>query len=191
MHIPTSGFFRLLLPILVFSLSAWAAPAPPAGDAPVQELAAPQPASAPGLSVQVGPSVPMVLYRPGAAQVELLPGAGIQWTLGHPFFEREMGGSRWQLLTLQLMAFGSLVRPGAEEFGALSVAGGACTLSSLVCLVAGRTVLSTAPVRSAPWFLGLSLGTNVLTGPPADAAIPGLSSMAPTSKPPAANTVRF
>lgn len=122
-----------------------------------------------GLTLQAGPSVPIVVYHPGAEQAEqalqLAGGAGVQVSISHPALEKDIGGQRWTLLSVLGMAFGRVVSPASHaDFAELSLAGGFCTFSGLACVVAGRPVLSMGPAQPG-WFLGLAGGFNFEVGP--------------------------
>lgn len=119
-----------------------------------------------GVTAQAGPSVPLLVYQPGAEQaLQLGAGAGVQVTFSHPAFERDFGGQRWTLLSVPVMAFGRVVSPASRaDFAELSVAGGLCTMSGLFCVVAGHPLLSLGPARPG-WFLGLAGGFNFEVGP--------------------------
>lgn len=111
----------------------------------------------------VGPSIPVLTWEPGAMKpVSVLPGAGFQLSISDTRLERVYFGKTWDMLNLDLMAFGSLVRDGAgAQFGSLSVGATACTMSNLVCLGGGKRVLLTdgsVPVNG--WFLLLAGSIN-------------------------------
>lgn len=147
-------------------------------------FAAPARAQLPGgITVQAGPSVPLVVYQPGVEQaLQLAAGAGVQVSISHPSFEKDIGGQRWTLLSVLGMAFGRVVSPASRaDFAELSLAGGFCTFSGLACVVAGRPVLSMGPAQPG-WFLGLAGGFNFEIGGEAEAFAGG---------PLRANTVRI
>jgi hypothetical protein len=115
-----------------------------------------------------GPTIPLMQVRPGNPHpVSLAPGAGYQLSLTLPQFQRAIGGRAWDLLDFNLMAFGSAVSSASgETFGALSVAAGLCSLSSLVCLGLGHDV-ATAPGMRPGWFGLFALSINFAMAPEA------------------------
>jgi len=131
---------------------------------PVRAADVPPPTSPPeGLSLEVGPTLPMVVYPLGGDQVEILPGAGVQASLSIPVFQKVLGGLRWNMLSPRVAVYGSLVKPGPAVFGRVSIAAGLCTLSSLICLDFGGTPFATGEANS-PLFFAISVSTNILLG---------------------------
>lgn len=127
-------------------------------------------ARAGGWDYAVGPTLPMLEYDIGSATpVQLAPGAGVQVSLTNEALQKPLFGKLYDLLDLDAMAFGSVVTAGSgQQFGALSVAGAVCTLSSLFCVGVGTHVLSGAQAL-APGrpFLLLALSFNVAMTPTA------------------------
>lgn len=145
------------------------------GGCPVAQAAQEEPVPEPPpplVRITAGPSVPLLLFQPGAeAPLQVLSGAGLQVSFHITALEQELlGGRRWDMLSGQVAVFGSLVSPSSgPQFGQLSVALGVCTLSSLVCVLGGRQVLTTG--GPAPgWFVGLSWGVTMELLEPAGVA---------------------
>lgn len=147
-------------------------------------------AQAQALSYQVGPTIPFLSYEPGNPHpVSIAPGAGVQVSVTSEWFQRDIGGKRWDLLDLEGMAFGSVVSSdGGAQFGQLSVALGVCTMSSLFCVIGGKHVLSTGGAfASSGWFLGLSFGVNFALSPSPEQRAASLKAGPP--QPERANTI--
>ena len=124
-----------------------------------------------GFSVlwNLGPTVPFLLYMKDQNAVSVAPGAGIQLSLTLPQLQRALLGRAWDLLDLTLMGFGSmLTRDDGQQFGALSVAGGFCTLSSLLCVIGGKQILDSGrgivPGKNG-WLVGVALSVNFALAP--------------------------
>ena len=120
----------------------------------------------------VGPTIPLIQITPGDPHpVSIAPGAGVQLSLTMPQFQRAYFGKAWDMLDLELMAFGTLVNKpdSGQQFGVLSTAFSVCTLSSLVCLGAGKHMLDDGGVVSAKagYFFLVSLGFNLALAPEA------------------------
>lgn len=120
--------------------------------------------------VSSGPTLPLIEVRPGNLHpVNLAPGAGYQLSLTTPAFQRAFNGHAWDLLDVNLMAFGSAVSTKSASFGALSLAVGICTLSSLLCAGVGHDV-ATSPGVAPGWFGIFALSLNVALSPSASPA---------------------
>lgn len=116
--------------------------------------------------VSSGPTVPLMVVRPGNLHpVSLAPGAGVQVSFTTPELQRAVLGRAWDLLDVSFMAFGSAVSTkSGETFGALSVAAGLCTFSSLVCLGGGHDVVTAAGLKPG-WFGLFAFSLNIEIGP--------------------------
>ena len=117
----------------------------------------------------LGPTVPFLLYMKDQNAVSVAPGAGIQLSLTLPQLQRALLGRAWDLLDLTIMGFGSmLTRDDGQQFGALSAAGGFCTLSSLLCIVGGKQILDSSrglvPGKNG-WLVGVALSVNFALAP--------------------------
>ena len=83
-----------------------------------------------------GPTFPVIEYRAGSSPLHLTGGAGYE--LGAGFFQRKLLGQEWDLLDVNLAAFGSGLIPTAGAAPtALSVAALFCTLSNSLCVGGG------------------------------------------------------
>lgn len=126
-------------------------------------LAAPSTARA-QVTYSVGPTIPLLQWQPGAAHpVQIAPGAGLQLSLTDARLQRELGGRTWDLLDVNLMAFGSLVRSDSgQQFGQFSAAVGLCTLSSAICLGAGHPLVTSDGVPGGgKWFVLMAFSLNI------------------------------
>lgn len=121
--------------------------------------------------VSSGPTLPLMEVRPGNPHpIQLAPGAGYQLSLTLPQFQRAIMGKAWDLLDVNLMAFGTAVSSSSgATFGALSAAVGLCTLSSLLCLGGGHDV-ATAGGAKPGWFGLFAFSFNIDTAPSAPPA---------------------
>jgi hypothetical protein len=134
-------------------------------------LAAPAPARA-QVTYSVGPTLPLLQWSPGEPHpVQIAPGAGVQLSLTDARLQRVLAGRTWDLLDLNLMAFGSLVRSDSgQQFGQLSAALGVCTLSSALCLGAGHPlVTSEGAPGGGKWFVLMAFSFNIGLSAPARA----------------------
>lgn len=129
-------------------------------------LLAPAPARAESVLVSSGPTLPLMEVRPGNPHpVSLAAGAGYQLGFTLPSLQRAFLGKGWDLLDLNLMAFGSaLSSSSGSTFGVLSAAVGVCTLSSLVCIGGGHDLV-TGGGMSSGWFGLFALSINLDTAP--------------------------
>lgn len=127
----------------------------------------PAPAQAAGFDWSAGPTVPLLQYSPGSAHpVSVAPGAGLQFSLTHDVFKRAVFGKSWDLLDLDLMAFGSVVTSSSgQQFGQLSAAAAVCTLSSLFCLGAGHGLIDSGGAVGGRWFLLFAFSFNFALAP--------------------------
>lgn len=94
--------------------------------------------SASGVTFSSGPSIPLISIRladpaTGKTATSLL-GAGAGYQLGWGFVPMMLGSKQYQMLNLDLDAFGQVGQDGGQTLDSASVAGAVCTLSSLVCL---------------------------------------------------------
>ena len=127
-------------------------------------------AQAAGFDWSTGPTIPFLRYDLGAPSqpIQVAAGAGIQVSVTHDSLKASLGGKYWDLLDLNLSAFGTLVKPGAgPSFGSLSGAISLCTLSSLLCVGWGHDVIGPdqAFVGRSPGFIVLALSLNVALAP--------------------------
>lgn len=138
--------------------------------------------------VSSGPTLPLMELRPGNPHpVSLAAGAGYQLSFTTPALQQAIAGKAWDLLDVSLLAFGSAVSGSSgSTFGALSVAVGVCTLSSLLCIGGGHDVV-TAPGFKSDWFGLFALSVNFEFGPttPPEGTSPAVMGL------PRANTVHF
>lgn len=116
--------------------------------------------------VSSGPTVPLMEFRPGNPHpVNLAAGAGYQLSLTLPQLQRAIGGRAWDIVDLQLMAFGSAVsNASGNSFSAASVAAGFSFLSSLLFLGIGHDVI-TGPGLTNGWFGLFALSVNFDSAP--------------------------
>lgn len=146
-------------------------------------LFVPAPAHAYGLDWSTGPTVPFLEYDFGqSVPVQVVPGAGLQLSITHTALQRPFVGKYWDLVGLQLSAFGSVVRADSPaSFGVLSAAASLCVMSSLVCGGVGRHLLGPDFVfQHGGWFGVLSLNINFAVGaaaPTAKASLPKANTM--------------
>ena len=161
----TKALLIFMLPFVLFSSVAFAQ----------EKVATDIPYACQGLgcvTYNVGPSIPFLEYDPGATHpVSVLPGVGVQLSISMEQFQKAIGGKSWDMLDLQLMAFGSLVSKNGtnQQFGALSLAVAACTMNSLVCIGGGKHLLEIdgTPAAKDGWFLLLNLSLNIALTPKA------------------------
>lgn len=116
----------------------------------------------------IGPSVAALEYLPGNPHpVQVAAGAGVQLSLTHDALKVAFGGLSWDVLALDLDIFGTkITAAGGQQFGALSAAGGVCTMSELFCLMVGKPIVAAdSSLVSGGWFYLLSLNFNVAIGP--------------------------
>ena len=161
-----------LVPALLWSSPVAAQEPPPAAEAPAAAAPAAAPVAAPGcagiqcLTWSMGPTVPIVeVDFKGTHPFQLAPGAGIQFNLGLEQLQVEISGKAWDLLSLQLAVFGSLVsgEGSPTQMGAFSASLGFCTFSGLVCLSVGKHIVVTQGgllPGADGWFIGMSGGIN-------------------------------
>jgi len=118
---------------------------------------------------QTGPTIPLLLWEPGAEHpVSVVPGAGLQLSFSMQQFQRAFLGHAWDMFDLNVMAFGSLVTADSgQQFGQLSGAVAACTMSSLICLGGGKHILnnSGAIAGKSGWFVVFALSVNFAASP--------------------------
>ena len=91
----------------------------------------------------VGPTIPVLTLEPGQTHpVQVAPGVGLQLDLSLQQLTRAIGGKSWDLASLDGMVFGSVLNSGGpQQMGALSAALAVCTMSSLVCIGAGKHIV--------------------------------------------------
>ena len=124
----------------------------------------PAPAMA-GFDYAVGPTIPLVkLDFDSKVQSSVAPGAGLQLSITNDIFKKEFIGKSWDLLDLDLMAFGTLVNQNGSQFGQLAAAAGFATLSSLLFVGAGPNVLGP---DQGKWFMVFALSFNFALSPAA------------------------
>lgn len=116
--------------------------------------------------VTQGPTFPVLEYRAGASTPFSL-GAGAGYQVGAGFFQRKFFGNQWDLLDLDLAAFGTgVVQGDAASPRALSVACLVCLLSNSICVGGGLDVLGSegTPLGGFTWkrstFLLLAWSIN-------------------------------
>lgn len=116
--------------------------------------------------VSAGPTLPLLELRPGNPHpVNLAAGAGVQVSFSLPQLQVELGGRLWDLVDLQLLAFGTAVSTSSgATFGAFSAAGGLCVFSSALCLAEGHDI-ATAVGMKPDWFTVFALSFNVDVNP--------------------------
>ena len=119
---------------------------------------------------QAGPTIPLLLVEPGTSHpVSIVPGAGLQLSFSMQQFQRAFWGKSYDLFDLDLMAFGSLVKADSgAQFGQLSVAVAACTMSGLFCLGGGKHLLTNDAGFEAGktgWFVLFAFGFNFASSP--------------------------
>lgn len=154
----------------------------PIGESPITKIALllllvgvalPGTARASGLDWSTGPTLPFLEYDFGNPHpVQVAPGAGVQLSVTHDALKRAFLGKSWDLLDLQLSAFGSVVSAqSGQQFGAFSGAVGVGLFSSLVSINGGKHLLGAdQSFTHGGWFMGLALNLNValsLSAPPA------------------------
>ena len=139
----------------------------------------------------VGPTIPFLEFQPGIAHpVSVAPGAGVQLSLSLEQLQLAIGGKSWDMLSLDFMAFGSLVTgDNGSQFGALSAASALCTMSSLICLGGGKHVIESIgiPDGKTGWFFLLSFSINFGIAPQA----PPMGVAQGAAGLPRANTIYF
>ena len=91
----------------------------------------------------VGPTIPILTLEPGQTHpVQVAPGVGLQLDLSLQQLTKAIGGKSWDLASLDGMVFGSIINSGGpQQMGALSAALAVCTMSSLVCIGAGKHIV--------------------------------------------------
>lgn len=116
-----------------------------------------------------GPTLPLLEVRPGNPHpVSLAAGAGLQLSATLPQLQVAIGGKAWDLLDLNLMAFGTAVsNSSGATVGSLSIAAGLCTMSSLLCLGIGHDVMSSDGSIGGAWFGLFALSFNFALSPSA------------------------
>lgn len=135
--------------------------------APAEDILPPT-GSADGFDWSAGPSVPFLEFDFGNPHpASIAPGAGVQVSITHDALKKAFLGKSWDLLDLQLMAFGSVLSSSSgQQFGALSAAAALCTMSSLVCLGGGKHLVSTDQTFThGGWFMVMSFSFNFALGP--------------------------
>ena len=132
----------------------------------------------------IGPTIPALMFQPGKDHpVSLAAGVGMQLSLSLPQLDVTIGTGTWNMLALNLMAFGSLITGSAgQQFGQLSGAGGFCTFSSLLCVSGGYGIITSTNAPGGA-FLLLSTGFQF--------ALNGPVSPAQAVRAPRANTIVF
>ena len=147
---------------LLFSASAFAQEAPP--ETPPT---APTCKGLSCLTYHVGPSIPFLEFDPGNTHpVSVVPGAGMQLNLSFDQLQFEFKNKNWDLFSLDLMAFGSLITNNSgQQMGALSVAAAGCVMSGLVCIGGGKHLLETqggALAGRDGWFMLMAFTFNII-----------------------------
>lgn len=108
-----------------------------------------------------GPSIPVVEVRSGG-QVSVPAGAGVQVSVSLEQLQLPIFGKSYDMLGLDLMAFGSLVKgPAGDSQGLLQGALALCTLNSLICGGAGKDILG-----GSGWFGLIAVSFNFALEPP-------------------------
>lgn len=149
---------------LALALALAASPAAPAAPATEQSAACIWAC----LDWGIGPSVAAFEYIPGNPHpVQVAAGAGVQLSLTHDALKVAFAGLSWDMLALDLDLFGTKITgAGGQQFGALSAAGGVCTMSEVLCLLAGKPLVAADnSIISGGWFYLLSLNFNFSLGP--------------------------
>jgi hypothetical protein len=123
-----------------------------------------------GWDWSTGATVPFMEYDIGKPQpLQVAPGAGVQVSVTREEWKQGFAGRSWDLLDLTAMAFGSVVSSSSgQQFGTLSAALAVCTLSSLLCVGAGKHIISADnSFTGGGWFFVLALSVNVALTPTA------------------------
>lgn len=118
----------------------------------------------------VGPTIPFLEWDVGNVHpISVAPGAGVQLSLGLDQLQLAIGGKAWDMMSLDLMVFGSLVtNKDGQQMGALSGAVAICTMSSLVCIGGGKHIIETQGgvlPSGEGWFMLLSFSFNIALAP--------------------------
>lgn len=108
------------------------------------------------LVVSAGPSIPVLEIRKGG-QVSVPAGAGAQLSLSLTQLQMPVLGQHYDMLALDVLVFGSLVKgPAGGAQGVLQGALALCTLNSLLCGGGGRDILG----GPGDWFGLLAVSFN-------------------------------
>jgi hypothetical protein len=112
-----------------------------------------------GFDWALGPTLPaVVIDLKHGGQTSVAKGLGAQVSLTHDVLKKAFLGKSWDLLDLDVVAFGTLVNNLAGgQFGQLALGGGFGTLSNLLMIVGGAEVLG--PGSPVP-FIAFNLGFN-------------------------------
>jgi hypothetical protein len=166
--------FILLPLILFFTTPSYAQEAVPPTDTTAKADPTPTPVvgcrGVSCLTYSVGPSIPFLEWDVGNAHpISVAPGVGVQLSLSLEQLQLAIGGKAWDMLSLDLMVFGSLItNQDGQQMGALSAAAALCTMSSLVCIGGGKHIIETQggilPGQEG-WFMLLSFSFNIALAP--------------------------
>lgn len=121
------------------------------------------------LDWSVGPSASFFEYEAGKT-VDLTAGLGMQVSVTHDYFKREFLGKSWDMLDLDLMAFGPTVDvANGQDLGKLTLAGAICTASNLFCLGGGKHILDANGnfTGRSGWMMLFAMSVNFGTSPSA------------------------
>jgi hypothetical protein len=165
-----AGGLLFSMPARADEASATTTPAVAATPAPAP-AAGPAPATTPAVLWSVGPTVPLFkLTFSDPHPVAIQAGAGLQLSVSLPQLQHLIAGKLWDMGSLELMAFGTIVAGDkSADFGALSVALAVCTMSNLICIGGGKdlvTATGLSPGKNG-WFVVAAISFNIGLAAPA------------------------